>query len=177
MTSDGRAEKRAWLPVSSTWFKAAGFNSKEVLAFMKENALWTEKELLAELVAQGNEALADGSNPTPLEKAAMLEFKKRFRAQLHGAATIDATLKERGERYGAFDDHARLTQELKAVMRVTSNWTKLSFSQREALEMIANKIGRILNGDPNYHDSWHDIEGYARLVADELLAAKGCDNV
>ena len=29
---------------------------------------------------------------------------------------------------------------------------------------------RILNGDPNYHDSWHDIIGYTKLVADELQA-------
>lgn len=27
---------------------------------------------------------------------------------------------------------------------------------------------RILNGDPDYHDSWHDIAGYAQLVADQL---------
>lgn len=40
--------------------------------------------------------------------------------------------------------------------------------QVEALEMIAHKIGRIINGDPNYADSWHDIAGYAKLVADRL---------
>ena len=34
--------------------------------------------------------------------------------------------------------------------------------------MILHKIGRILNGDPNYADSWHDIAGYAKLVEDEL---------
>ena len=34
--------------------------------------------------------------------------------------------------------------------------------------MIAHKIGRILNGDPNYADSWVDIAGYAQLVANEL---------
>lgn len=34
--------------------------------------------------------------------------------------------------------------------------------------MIAHKIGRILNGDPNYADSWIDIAGYAKLVADRL---------
>lgn len=38
----------------------------------------------------------------------------------------------------------------------------------EALEMIAHKIGRILNGDPGYADSWVDIAGYAQLVADRL---------
>ena len=40
--------------------------------------------------------------------------------------------------------------------------------QVEALEMIAHKIGRIINGDHSYSDSWHDIAGYAKLVADRL---------
>jgi hypothetical protein len=44
--------------------------------------------------------------------------------------------------------------------------------QREALDMIAHKIGRILNGDPNYADSWVDIAGYAKLVADRLESGK-----
>jgi hypothetical protein len=35
--------------------------------------------------------------------------------------------------------------------------------------MISHKIARILNGDPCYHDSWHDIVGFAKLVADGLL--------
>lgn len=83
--------------------------------------------------------------------------------------SIDQTLTERGSRYGAFIDHAAITQELKSVMRNTPNWKRLSPSQKEALEMIAHKVGRILNGDPNYHDSWHDIVGYTKLVADELL--------
>jgi hypothetical protein len=34
--------------------------------------------------------------------------------------------------------------------------------------MIAHMLGRILNGDPDYADSWHDIAGYAQLVADRL---------
>ena len=34
--------------------------------------------------------------------------------------------------------------------------------------MIFAKVGRILNGDPNYADSWIDIAGYAKLVADRL---------
>lgn len=44
--------------------------------------------------------------------------------------------------------------------------------QIECLEMIAHKIGRILNGDPNYGDSWRDISGYATLVADRLEGLK-----
>ncbi len=34
--------------------------------------------------------------------------------------------------------------------------------------MIFHKIARIINGDPNYADSWVDIAGYATLVANRL---------
>ena len=40
--------------------------------------------------------------------------------------------------------------------------------EQEALDMIFHKIARILNGDPNYADSWHDIAGYATLIDKEL---------
>lgn len=82
--------------------------------------------------------------------------------------SISGTLAERGSRYGEFLEHARITQAIKAAMADSPNWEKLAVDQREALEMIAHKAGRILNGDPNYHDSWHDIVGYAKLVADRL---------
>ena len=82
---------------------------------------------------------------------------------------IDNTLAERGSRYGDFDDQAFIVQELKAVMHETPNWDELEADQKEALEMVAHKIGRILNGDPNYIDSWHDIIGYVRLVEQRLI--------
>ena len=81
---------------------------------------------------------------------------------------IDQTLEERGQRYGKFKDHAFISQKLKKELWV-GNWKDLDVDQKEALEMIMHKIARILNGDPNYHDSWHDISGYAKLVADRLL--------
>lgn len=83
---------------------------------------------------------------------------------------VDATLAERGTRYGKFRYHAEVSQDLKEVMGhhlVKRNKT-LEPDQREALEMIAHKIGRIINGDPDYADSWVDIAGYAKLVADRL---------
>ena len=52
----------------------------------------------------------------------------------------------------------------------TPNWDNLDFDQKESLEMIVHKIARILNGDPNYDDSWIDIGGYSKLVADRLTA-------
>ena len=84
-------------------------------------------------------------------------------------STIDDTLNERGKRYGVYRDHAQITQDLKLTMHSTPKWATLAAHQKETLEMVAHKIGRILNGDPNYHDSWHDIAGYAKLSADELL--------
>lgn len=81
---------------------------------------------------------------------------------------IAATLAERGNRYGSFDEHARITQNIKRAMQDSPNWAKLAPDQKEALEMTAHKIGRILNGDPDYDDSWIDIAGYTKLVADRL---------
>ena len=83
-------------------------------------------------------------------------------------SNVDATLSERGQRYGEFAGHAGVTQTLKRAMGQHPGWRKLADDQKEALEMTAHKIGRILNGDPNYIDSWHDISGYVRLVEQRL---------
>ena len=84
--------------------------------------------------------------------------------------SVTDTLTERGKRYGKFKDHAEVTQTLKAVFRAKmgEKWDRLADDQKECLEMIAHKLGRIINGDPDYADSWHDIAGYAQLVADRL---------
>jgi hypothetical protein len=84
--------------------------------------------------------------------------------------TVNDTLAERGSRYGSFVGHAHVTQDLKVVVRkhLTIRCKELSADQQEALDMIMHKIGRIINGDPNYADSWHDIAGYATLVDKRL---------
>ncbi len=84
---------------------------------------------------------------------------------------IKNILDERGKRYGEFKKHAYLTQEFKALMRTGVSWNKCSPSQKQALETIADKIARILNGDPSYDDSWTDIIGYSQLVLNELRKA------
>lgn len=82
--------------------------------------------------------------------------------------SIVATLEERGQRYGKFITHAAITQALKQVMYSHEGWVRLADDQKESLEMVAHKIGRILNGDPDYDGSWIDIAGYTTLVADRL---------
>lgn len=81
---------------------------------------------------------------------------------------IESIIEERGKHYGEFYNHARIAQNLKNVMQDTPNWEWLNPPMKEALEMVAHKIGRILNGDPNYKDSWTDIIGYIRLVEKDL---------
>jgi len=83
---------------------------------------------------------------------------------------IQRVLDQRGERYGDFRDQAILSQQLKRTMRqhVAYHGKSLDPYQMESLEMILHKVARIVNGDPNYLDSWVDIEGYARLVSERL---------
>ena len=103
-------------------------------------------------------------------------------------SNIKTVLNEYGMKQGKFSGHAAITQALKLVMygsvtvidtvtgqilavvgpRYDRSNHKLSSSQWESLEMVAHKIGRILNGDPNYADSWVDIAGYAQLIVNQL---------
>lgn len=95
----------------------------------------------------------------------------------HGSQvdTITATLASRGSQYGKFDNHAEITQTLKRasadfVQRVHGKTIEqhLTPDQKEALDMIYHKIGRVLNGNPDLADSWHDMAGYATLVDKRL---------
>ena len=85
---------------------------------------------------------------------------------------IEKVLIERGNRYGEFNEHAQIAQDLKTIMHDTQSWDKLLPDMKEALDMIQHKIARILNGDPHYQDSWVDIAGYSKLVADGLKKAE-----
>jgi Domain of unknown function (DUF6378) len=85
---------------------------------------------------------------------------------------LEEVLVDRGQRYGEFKELAVISQALKTTMIGSSGWQHLEPYQCEALEMIAHKIARILNGDANYADSWVDIAGYATLV-ESRLGGKG----
>lgn len=87
--------------------------------------------------------------------------------------SIDSTLQVRGSRYGDFSIHAAVAQSLTDDMRNSGGWERLSPVQKQALTVIADKIARILSGDPDYDDNWHDIQGYAKLVEDRLPTSSG----
>ena len=84
-------------------------------------------------------------------------------------SNVDETLNERHNSYGSFKEVASMARTIKSSFAMSKNYAAtLSPSQKESLDMIASKIARILTGDPNHVDSWHDIAGYATLIADEL---------
>jgi len=83
---------------------------------------------------------------------------------------VDTILNERHETYGYFINQAVVSQEFKKVLfhELSARKKDLAPDQIEAIEMILHKIARIVNGDEDHIDSWHDISGYATLVADRL---------
>lgn len=88
--------------------------------------------------------------------------------------SIDEVTAERGKRYGDYPGHAEVSQAIKAVLygalqrNGNVDVSQLDDDIKETLEMIAHKLGRIVNGDPYYADSYIDIAGYAKLVGDRL---------
>lgn len=83
---------------------------------------------------------------------------------------LNKTLSERGSSYGDFTDNAQVAQQLKNAVRTGRAWVAATGAQREAIDMILSKISRLVTGDPAHKDSWHDIQGYAKLAEDRLAA-------
>lgn len=86
-----------------------------------------------------------------------------------GALTL--TLRDRGQDYGDFSLMADVAQDLKSIIQDGPAWKIMTASQREALDVIATKIARIVCGNPDLKDSWHDIQGYAKLAEDRCRPA------
>lgn len=76
---------------------------------------------------------------------------------------------ERGKTHGKFSNTSDIIQRFKRVMylaearRVEAKQPALTPAEREAMEMILHKCGRILSGDASFADHWNNIAGYAFL--------------
>ena len=79
---------------------------------------------------------------------------------------IEETIAKRDESYGKYEDQAGISMDLIDIMINSPNWYDIDKAKRQSLMMIQLKIGRLLNGNPNHTDSWHDIGGYAKLAED-----------
>ena len=81
---------------------------------------------------------------------------------------VEKVLDERAKTYGQYHMVSKISQELKQVMKYSPNYATMPDYMKESLDLIANKLARILNGDPLYDDSWRDISGYCTLVLMEI---------
>lgn len=83
--------------------------------------------------------------------------------------TEKTVIEEREETHGPFSTTSKIAQNIKfSMLYGDSKWVSLKPDQREALDMIAHKIARIVSGNPNEVDHWTDIAGYASLVTRQL---------
>lgn len=78
-------------------------------------------------------------------------------------SNVEQTLAERESTYGSFSNVAEMTQGLLFVMS-QYGYDGMPDTHKESIHMIASKLARIVNGDFNYKDNWHDIGGYAKLI-------------
>ncbi len=105
------------------------------------------------------------------------EAKAEAKAKAEAAAEAEARAKEvdtvldaRADQYGSFMQSSDTAVKIKGAIHnaLARNDTHMFPDQMIALDMIAVKISRIANGNAAHLDSWLDIAGYAKLVADRL---------
>ena len=84
----------------------------------------------------------------------------------------DQILSEREQTHGAYREVASYSQALKQLMRSSRNWERLDVAQAQTLEVVADKVARILCGDPGFLDHWQDGAGYFELVVRDLTEAR-----
>ena len=83
---------------------------------------------------------------------------------------IPDVLKDRQVTHGDYTDSARISQTLKRVIseelihRMERQQPPLTYIQKESLDMMMLKIGRIIAGESSFADHWIDISGYAEIA-------------
>ena len=117
---------------------------------------------LNELIPEGDWEYFEDRDMSMREAAGGIKFMK----------DVTETLGQRETRYGEYTNVSATSQTLKEDLRLGASWDTMEPYMQESLDLIANKLARIVNGDPFYDDSWHDVGGYAKLVEIELAKGK-----
>ena len=82
--------------------------------------------------------------------------------------STDHILRERQGTHGNFSDGAKFVQAVMRAAMAAPMWAATTDVQRECIHHIAQKLQRIVCGDPNFRDHWIDISGYANIAANHL---------
>lgn len=86
--------------------------------------------------------------------------------------TIQETLKQRGNVHGDFWQSAATRDAMMSSAEHTPNYYNMEPAQRRSISMIIEKMARILWGDANCADHWHDIAGYAALIDNKISTSE-----
>lgn len=81
---------------------------------------------------------------------------------------IDLLLEARDATHGKYEKTAAAAQAIKAVLHKQDGWYNLEDDAKEALDMWATKVGRILGGNPDTIEHWIDCAGYSQLIVNRL---------
>lgn len=81
---------------------------------------------------------------------------------------VEQILEQRGSTHGNYRLQGSFAAALKSHFRAQEGYQQLDAWQKDALDMIAVKISRILHGNPMTKDHWDDIAGYATLCSKEI---------
>ena len=88
--------------------------------------------------------------------------------------TSDSISEDLSRRIDLLAARSSLTREqiIEDALSDNSQFTAMTKSDQfvvcEGLGMIMHKVGRIVNGDPTYDDSWIDIEGYSKITRERV---------
>jgi len=86
-------------------------------------------------------------------------------------------LQERGATHGDFGINAAISQGIKDTLRCGPQWQSLTPAQREAIDVIAAKLARIVTGDYNCLDHYRDIIGYGQLAMEATARLKAATDI
>lgn len=133
---------------------------------VSEGYIYQIKKLMKTGVVSTPLELTEDMQPQPGEfiETDPSEFKEMAQERL------EHLLDKRAEQYGSFMASAETAIKIKGAVHgaIARHDVHLFPDQILALDMIAVKISRIVNGNASHKDSWIDIAGYAKLVADRL---------
>lgn len=79
---------------------------------------------------------------------------------------VQDTLNQRGAEYGDWRQDGGLADRLICSVELEPRWKQMPAFMRQSIRMILVKVARLVVGNPRNKDSWHDIQGYAKLSED-----------
>lgn len=129
---------------------------------MKDMLTAVEEDLKNESPFDGNQDFVLETKEEPVEYSV-------YKSPMPSTDT-QTLVNERGKTHGDFADHARITQLLKDVIKIElvrrhqRGQPKLTSTQKESIDMILHKIGRVVAGEAGFQDHWDDIAGYAKIA-------------